>query len=211
MPNRFHCFSIITGVAAFALSGSPVEAQERTWHATTYAGQWANADLLAIPERTVTGALTFENSYVVGGALSRVLVPSFSIPLPGTDRAILGNRIELEGQILRHFGEQRHWEGTFALMFRTGQIPLFRGLRVNLGFGEGLSYASEPPALEGSFRVEPSRFLNYLAVEAEFSHASLPGVYVVPRIHHRSGVFRLIAPRTSGSNFVGLGLRVDLQ
>ena len=139
-----------------------------------------------------------------------MLVPSFSIPLPGS-LALPGNRIEVEAQVLRHFGEQRHWEGTLALLFRTGQLPLFGGLSVNLGFGEGLSYASERPSLEGSFRAEPSRFLNYLAVEAEFSHASLPGVYVVPRIHHRSGVFGLIAPRGSGSNFIGVGLRIDLQ
>ena len=49
------------------------------------------------------------------------------------------------------------------------------------------------------------------AVEAEFKHASLPGVAVVPRIHHRSGVFGLIAPKTSGSNFIGVGVRVDLN
>ena len=186
-------------------------AQERTWHATAYVGRWADADLLEIPERTVTGELTFDNSTVAGGGLSRVLVPSFSIPLPGTDFAFRGNRIELEGQVLRHFGEQRHWESTLALMFRTGQIPLFDGLSVNLGVGEGLSYASEGPRLEGSFRVEPSRLLNYLALEAEFSHASLPGVYLVPRIHHRSGIFGVIAPRTSGSNFIGVAVRLDLQ
>jgi hypothetical protein len=187
------------------------QTDERRWHATAYWARWANADLLEIPERSFTGDLTFQSADVVGGAVSRVIVPSFSIPLPGSDFAFRGNRIELEGQVLRHFGRQNHWEGTVALMFRTGQIPLFGGLSVNLGFAEGLSYANEPPPLEGSFEVEPSRFLNYLAVEAEFSHASLPGVSLVPRIHHRSGIFGVIAPRTSGSNFVGVGLRVDLR
>ena len=113
--------------------------------------------------------------------------------------------------MLRHFGSQSHWEGTLALVFRTGQIPLFGGLSVNLAFGEGLSYASERPNLEGSFRVEPSRLLNYLAFEAEFSHASLPGVFFVPRIHHRSGIFGVIAPKESGSNFTGAGIRIDLR
>jgi hypothetical protein len=199
--------SILTHLASVA----PAVGQERAWHATAYVGRWADADLLEIPEQAVTGELTFDDATVVGGALSRVLVPSFSIPLPGTDFAFRGNRIEVEGQILRHFGEQRHWEGTLALMFRTGQIPLFSGLSVNLGVGEGLSYASERPQLEGSFRVEPSRLLNYLAVEAEFSHASVPGIHIVPRIHHRSGIFGVIAPRTSGSNFIGVAVRLDLQ
>jgi hypothetical protein len=191
----------------------PAAAQtsERTWHLTVYGSQWVNADLLEIPERSFTGELTGEDAYFVGAGLSRVIVPSFSIPLPGTELSLRGNRIEVEGQVLRHFGDQRHWEGTLALMFRTGQIPIFGGLSVNLGFGEGLSYASERPNLEGSFRVEPSRLLNYLAFEAEFSHASLPGVSLVPRIHHRSGIFGLIAPRESGSNYIGVGLRVDLQ
>jgi hypothetical protein len=198
---------------SFLFLGSPALAQsnERQWHLTASGSRWVNADLLEIPERSLTGRLTSEDAYFVGASLSRVIVPSFSIPLPGTDFAFHGNRIELEGQVLRHFGEQSHWEGTIALMFRTGQIPLFGGLSVNLAFGEGLSYASERPRLEGSFRVEPTRFLNYLAFEAEFSHASLPGVYFVPRIHHRSGIFGLIAERESGSNFIGAGIRVDLR
>ena len=187
------------------------QGSEREWHLTAYGSQWVEADLLEIPERAVTGRLRSEDAYFVGAGLSRVIVPSFSIPLPGTDFAFHGNRIEIEGQVLRHFGDQSHWEGTIALMFRTGQIPLFGGLSVNLAFGEGLSYASERPGLEGSFRVEPSRFLNYLAFEAEFSHVSLPGVYFVPRIHHRSGIFGLIAERESGSNFIGAGIRVDLR
>ncbi|MFC4171821.1 hypothetical protein ACFOYU_07105 [Microvirga sp. GCM10011540] len=180
------------------------------WHVTGYASRWANTDLLDVPERSFRGNLTFEDANFVGAGLARVIVPSFSIPVPGTDFAFRGNRIEIEGQVLRHFGSQSHWEGTVAIMFRTGQIPLFGGLSVNFAVGEGLSYASERPALEGSFRVEPTRFLNYLAFEAEFSHASLPGVYFVPRIHHRSGIFGVIAPRESGSNFIGAGLRIDL-
>jgi len=204
---------VCSSALALALLSEPTGAQgaERSWHVTAYGGRWVNADLLEIPEFAVTGELTAEHAYFVGAGLSRVIVPSFSIPLPGTDFAFRGNRIDLEGQVLRHFGNQSHWEGTLALVFRTGQIPLFGGLSVNLAFGEGLSYASERPNLEGSFRVEPSRLLNYLAFEAEFSHASLPGVSFVPRIHHRSGIFGVIAPKESGSNFIGAGIRIDLR
>ncbi|HZH53334.1 MAG TPA: hypothetical protein VEZ16_15820 [Microvirga sp.] len=189
----------------------PAEAQERTWYATAYGSRWVNADLLDVPERSFTGNLTFEDANFLGIGLARVVVPSFSIPFPGTDLAFRGNRIEIEGQLLRHFSDQSHWEATAALMFRTGQIPLFGGLSVNLAAGEGVSYASERPRLEGSFRVEPARFLNYLVFEAEFSHSSLPGVYFVPRLHHRSGIFGVIAPKESGSNFIGAGLRIDLR
>jgi hypothetical protein len=209
------CLRSLAGAACLGLGllSGPAAAQgiERQWHLSAYGSQWVNADLLEIPERSLTGRLRSEDAYFVGAGLSRVIVPSFSIPLPGTNFAFDGNRIELEAQVLRHFSDQSHWEATIALMFRTGQIPLFGGLSVNLAFGEGLSYASERPNLEGSFRVEPTRFLNYLAFEAEFSHASLPGVYFVPRVHHRSGVFGLFAQKGSGSNFIGAGIRVDLR
>jgi len=199
------------GVLGAAGMVGPAEAQERTWYATAYGSRWVNADLLDVPERSFTGNLTFEDANFLGIGLARVVVPSFSIPFPGTDLAFRGNRIEIEGQLLRHFSDQSHWEATAALMFRTGQIPLFGGLSVNLAAGEGVSYASERPRLEGSFRVEPARFLNYLVFEAEFSHSSLPGVYFVPRLHHRSGIFGVIAPKESGSNFIGAGLRIDLR
>jgi hypothetical protein len=198
---------------AAALVAEPAFAQtsERRWHATGYVSRWVNADLLEVPERTVTGALRFSDTNFAGVGLSRVIIPSFTIPLPFSDIAFHGNRIELEGQVLRHFGGQNHWEGTLALMFRTGQIPLAGGLSVNFGIGEGLSYASERPRLEGAVDVRPTRLLNYLAFEAEFAHASMPGVSFVTRLHHRSGVFGLIAPQKSGSNFIGAGIRINLN
>jgi hypothetical protein len=215
--SRFHgaCSEkfLRPGLLAIALVGEPAAAQtnDRSWYATGYVSRWANTDILDVPERSISGNLSFRDANFAGIGLGRVLVPSFAIPLPGTDFAFRGNRIELEGQVVRHFGGQDHWEGVLALMFRTGQIPLAGGLSMNLALGEGFSYASERPRFEGSFRVEPSRFLNYLAFEAEFSHASMPGVHFVSRIHHRSGVFGLVAPKESGSNFIGAGIRIDLR
>ena len=204
------------GLLAAAFGGGPVaeafdRSGERRWHATGYVSRWVNTDLLDVPSRAITGNLSFSDTNFAGVGLSRVIVPSFSIPLPFTDFAFRGNRIELEGQVLKHFGGQSHWEGTLALLFRTGQIPLGGGLEANLAVGEGLSVASERPRFEGAIDVRPSRTLNYLAFEAEFSHASAPGVSFVTRLHHRSGVFGLIAPKKSGSNFIGVGIRIDLR
>lgn len=204
------------GFLAAAFGGAPASIAseretERRWHATGYVSRWVNTDLLDVPSRAVTGNLSFSDTNFAGVGLSRVVVPSFSIPLPFSDFAFRGNRIELEGQVLKHFGGQSHWEGTLALMFRTGQIPLGGGLEANLAIAEGLSVASERPRFEGAVDVRPSRVLNYLAFEAEFSHASAPGVSFVTRLHHRSGVFGLIAPKKSGSNFIGVGIRIDLR
>ncbi len=204
------------GFLAAAFGGAPASIAseretERRWHATGYVSRWVNTDLLDVPSRAVTGNLSFSDTNFAGVGLSRVVVPSFSIPLPFSDFAFRGNRIELEGQVLKHFGGQSHWEGTLALMFRTGQIPLGGGLEANLAIAEGLSVASERPRFEGAVDVRPSRVLNYLAFEAEFSHASAPGVSFITRLHHRSGVFGLIAPKKSGSNFIGVGIRIDLR
>lgn len=214
-PRRLGAF-VTQGllVAAFgggAMAVASAQSRERAWHVTGYVSRWVNTDLLDVPARTITGNLSFSDTNFAGAALSRVVVPSFTIPLPFTDIAFRGNRIELEGQVLRHFGGQSHWEGTLALMLRTGQIPLAGGLSVNLAVGEGLSYASERPRFEGAVDVRPTRFLNYLVFETEFSHESMPGVSLVARLHHRSGVFGLIAPRKSGSNFIGAGIRIDLR
>ncbi|MGW9328817.1 hypothetical protein [Bosea sp. NPDC055594] len=204
------------GFLAAAFGGAPASIAseretERRWHATGYVSRWVDTDLLDVPSRAVTGNLSFSDTNFAGVGLSRVVVPSFSIPLPFSDFAFRGNRIELEGQVLKHFGGQSHWEGTLAVMFRTGQIPLGGGLGANLAIAEGLSVASERPRFEGAVDVRPSRVLNYLAFEAEFSHASAPGVSFITRLHHRSGVFGLIAPKKSGSNFIGVGIRIDLR
>ncbi|QEL21685.1 hypothetical protein FQV39_03145 [Bosea sp. F3-2] len=198
---------------AAALLCDPAAAQEseRRWHASGYVSRWMNTDLLDVPTRAFTGNLDFSDTNFAGVGLSRVIVPSFTIPLPFTDIAFHGNRLELEGQILRHFGGQSHWEGTLAFLLRTPQIPLAGGVSVNFAVGEGLSYASERPRFEGAIDVRPTRLLNYLAFEAEFAHESLKGVSFVARLHHRSGVFGLIAPQKSGSNFIGAGIRVDLR
>jgi hypothetical protein len=121
--------------------------------------------------------------------------------------------IELEGQIGQNFGLQNHAEMTLALQWRSPDLSIpLTNARFNVAIGEGFSYALSRPAYEGvSHGQQPSKFLNYLSLEAEFSHPSLPGVSLVPRVHHRSGIYGVIAPRGSGSNFFGIGLRIALH
>ncbi len=93
-PKSARRFAGAACLGLVSLAG-PASAQgtERSWHLTGYGSQWVNADLLEIPERAVTGRLTAEDAYFAGVGLSRVIVPSFSIPLPGTDVGFHGNRI----------------------------------------------------------------------------------------------------------------------
>jgi hypothetical protein len=104
-----------------------------------------------------------------------------------------------------------HPEVTAAFVLRSPDVNVWGGLRLNVAVGEGLSYAFRTPELEG-VRGERSaqKLLNYLTFEVEIAHAALPGVSIVPQLHHRSGLYGLIGPRGDGSNYVGIGVRFDL-
>jgi len=188
-------------------------ARDRTWFATVYAGQWFSESAPDPGQTLGAQHAGFQNSYFVSALLSRVLMPELNTNLPLVGPLIDDTSIELEGQIGHHFGLQDHAEVTLALQWRSPDLAIpLTNARLNLAIGEGFSYALSRPAYEGvSYSQEPRKFLNYLTLEAEFSHPSLPGVSLVPRVHHRSGIYGAIAPRGSGSNFFGIGLRVALH
>ena len=122
--------------------------RDRTWMLTAFAARWGEARLLEIPYDAVTGQIEFFDSYFVAGAVGFAAVPYFSVPLPFTDASINGFSLELEGQLVQHFGEQDHLETTGAVIFRSPEIPLFGGLSVNTAWGNGLSWAFEDPDFE---------------------------------------------------------------
>ncbi|MDQ2069414.1 hypothetical protein [Natronospira bacteriovora] len=118
---------------------------------------------------------------------------------------------EWEGQLVRHYGMQHHWESNVVLVARWMDFPWDRWLDTRFAFGQGLSYAWEVPPLEP--RSEPddegsARLLNYLLMELEFAPPSPDSQWsAMIRLHHRSGVFGTFSGVEGGSNFIGLGLR----
>ena len=174
-----------------------------------YAGRWTNSRLPTFPYNLVTGRLTTENAQIYG-ALANWRFVDFSLPLPGAAR-LDGFSLELEAGLFKHGGRQDHVEGTAALVLRSGQIPLFSGLSFNLAMGNGLSYAFSRPAFEfgpTGVRGVDSRQLQYhMSFEAAFSHENLSQFELFARLHHRSGIYGVISPRRTGSNYIGGGLR----
>lgn len=174
-----------------------------------YAGRWTNSRLPTFPYNLVTGRVTTEDAHLFG-AIGAWRVYDFSLPLPGAAR-LDGFSFELEAGLFKHTGLQRHGEGTLALVLRTGQIPLFSGLSFNLAMGNGLSLAFSDPAYElgpsGRRGVDTRRLQYHMSFEAAFSHAAAPQLEVFARLHHRSGIYGVISPRRTGSNFVGGGVR----
>jgi hypothetical protein len=197
--------------AAPAVAEEAGNIRSRRLYLSGYAGQWIDANIADIPYRAVTSTLKTRSAYFLSADLGYVLVPRFEVPLPFCGGcALRGNSIELEGQVLKHFDQQRHWEIAGGAFVRTGQIPLFLGAEMNLAGGGGLSYALADPKLEngrGGRGVDNYRLQIYLGFEAELMHEAVQGWSLVGRIHHRSGGFGLLTRQGSGSNFIGLGVR----
>ena len=115
---------------------------------------------------------------------------------------------ELEGQVLRHYGKQEHWEYNGLFMIRFHPFLLDPAFDIEFAVGEGLSYATKIPVIEAEQHPDASsRFLNYLVFEVAFTPARYREWSLVARIHHRSGAFRLFNGTRGGSNFLALGLR----
>lgn len=171
-------------------SAGPAGADEKLWALTLFGGQYSGSKLLELG-----GGANFKDSYTGGLAVSYQFID-------------LGPHIrwELEGQVLKHFGEQEHVEFVGSINARWITFPWNRYLDTSFAFGGGLSVSSEVPVLEkrDPDNSDAGTLLHYLLIEAAFG---LPGSpwSVVARVHHRSGIFGIFSH--SGSNVLELGLR----
>lgn len=118
-------------------------------------------------------------------------------------------RWEWELQGAKHWGDQDNEELNALILVRWRQFPWNEVLRTSVAVGDGLSWASEIPALERAFHDEgeSTQLLNYLLFEWTFGLPDVPEWDLALRIHHRSGIFGLFDGVTGGSNVLGLGLR----
>lgn len=116
---------------------------------------------------------------------------------------------EWEGQIGKHFGLQDHYELNGLVVLRWNQWPWSDVVRTSFALGEGLSWASEVPALELSSHTNEgaTQLLNYLLVEITLGAVSILDWDFVFRIHHRSGIFGSFDGVDGGSNIIGFGLK----
>jgi hypothetical protein len=136
----------------------------------------------------------FRDTYLAGLSLSREL------------GSVLGGLvIELEGQVVRHFGNENLWEFNAAAVARWRRFPWSATLPTSIAFGIGPSYTSETPPEEVAIEGESQRLLVYWLGELELG---LPDSRwsAFARLHHRSGVFGLVAEE-GGANWVALGIR----
>ncbi|WP_204985693.1 hypothetical protein [Microvirga pakistanensis] len=213
-------FLLATGVGIVGTGCSDAVAdvlgtRDRTWFLTVVGAQWSETRLPTFPYNLVTGRLRADGTYFVSGAVSRAIIPQFDIPVPATGWTLPGNSLEAEVQLVKHWGFQDHIEGTAALVLRSGEIPVFEGLSFNVAWGNGLSYAFSNPAYEfgpdGLRGIGSRRLQYYMGFETEWTHTSLPKIHLVTKLHHRSGIYGIISPQRTGSNYLGAGIRVDID
>jgi len=205
---------VVLTALLFIASGKAHAFERGDWHVAVFSSVHSDKELsndLLIG--LITGDLDLRPSYFASIAVSRTILKDVPLPIPFTDLALEGNSFEIEGQIVKHFGLQNHIEFTASILFRTGELNITDALSVNFAVGEGVSYALQPPADEfgpsGVRGLNAPKFQNFLSFEFEFSHAELPDWHLVTRLHHRSGIFGLISPKITGSNFLAIGIRKD--
>jgi hypothetical protein len=184
-------------------AGSARAGEEGKTAITVYGGQGVNSDLIRVIPDMVTGKLQMEGAYL--SALA------WRIPLgvPGLFRkiGISNTGIELIG--VKHYGLETNWESDIAYVVRFPLVS-FWGWSIYGGVGMGFAYAFSRPSYEDGPKGNPDKrywFQNYDAFELEWKYTRLQNWAIVTRLHHRSGMYGLIAPRRVGSNFITLGIR----
>ncbi len=112
---------------------------------------------------------------------------------------------EIEGQVVRHFGDQDHWEFNLPIIGRWEAFPWDAVVDTSLAFGVGPSYSSEKPKVEVANDGDSRRLLVYWMLEIEVGQPDT-GWSAIFRLHHRSGAFGLVADE-GGSNAMVIGLK----
>ena len=176
---------------SFAAAAPAAWAEERLYALNLYAGRLTSNHW----EEFFSSELDFKDSYLVTVALAR-RIGGYE------DKA----SFEIEGQIVKHFNIQTHWELNALVAARWEAFWWDDVLDTSVAFGLGPSYATDTPELEVEINEDTSRFLVFWMLELALGLPDYPHVALITRIHHRSDAFGLIADG-GGSNALAVGLK----
>ena len=181
-------------IGVFLLMSPGITVANKDWSVTLYGAVMLDGNLVDA-SIFYTG---FEHSYFWVAALGK-RVASYQEKID----------VEVEGQIVKHYGAQDHWEFNGLVATRWLPLPWDDYLDTSIAGGAGLSYANEIPKLEEERNGEgqTEKVLAYLMIELAFSRPEIPNWSLVTRIHHRSGAFGLFSGVTGSANAWGLGIR----
>ncbi len=167
---------------------------ERGWALTAFAGRLTTD---SVTNEILVAEAEFEDAGAVGLAASK-------------DLFRVGDylRFALEAQVLKHFGDQDHWEFNFPLVARWTEFPWNHLVPTTIALGDGPSIPTETPELERRRRPQESaQVLNYVLGEITLGLPQLPRWSLALRFHHRSGVFELIDDVGEASTILAAGVK----
>ncbi len=171
-------------------------------------GESVNSNLIDLPAKSIKGHLEFEGHKLTGiGYQKDVAHPSFianSLDYFGINYA----KSSLELMAVQHYPQHSLLENVVAYHIKSRPFD-WSWTKLTLGFSIGLSYVYGTPAFDDGSKDASNkkyRLLNYNAYEASFWNQKEDAA-VFFRIHHRSGMYGLIAPEGVGSNFLTLGIK----
>jgi len=206
MQLRMYGLLLLACIAAQAQAES---AQGLFDSVAVFAAQGADHNLKELPGRIVAGDIAWEKSYFNALGLRKTgkAVGQSCEVLQGTPLAAILQGYELV--LAQHHGMQDNAEVGVAYTLRTPDLEL-GAAGVNFATGVGLSYALGTPSYEDGPLNNPGkryRLQLLLLFDLEWKLRGYGDWSLVTRVHHRSGVYGLIAPSHVGSNFLAAGIR----
>jgi len=161
-----------------------------------YLGRYTDNSL--VEEILVNKPIQFEPSNIITLALAKV----YARPHPE-------RQWEFESQLVKHYRRQTHWEFNALAIHRWRDYLWDRYLKTTFAIGGGLSHATKVPPLEFASHINEgaAKTLAYLMLEATFQAPQMTNLQFMVRIHHRSGVYKLINNVAGGSNHIGVGVK----
>jgi hypothetical protein len=189
-------FLLVTTFFIICFSANPAysnEPEEKLYSLNIYTGQMTTNSFGTLLIHCYDP--DFKNSYLTAVTLARRI---------GSYKKMAS--FELEGQIVKHFNMQNHWEINALITARWEEFPWDKYVDTSFAFGLGGSYATAKPEIEILVEGNTSRFLVYFTYELALGLPEYPDVALIIRIHHRSGAWGLVADE-GGSNTPCIGLK----
>ena len=171
-----------------------------------YTAQEVDTNLLELPSMILSGDIAFEDSYLEACAYNYTLK---SFKFDNGSSVVLG----LEGMLVKHRGLQNNFETNLVFMVRYRELFWKNDFfNMDIAYADGLSYALSTPTNEKPVYTKdnPSGYYqlqNLIIIDSEFYTPYIDYIHLFFRLHHRSGVYGLVAPPKVGSNYLGVGLK----
>lgn len=184
--------------------GSSINPPGGIWSIGLYGGTLYKDNLLDLLPHALKGDTRSQNSHMAGVLLRR------SLDNPGWVNAWgewggMPVFTDIEFGAFHHNGLLHSDELVAA--WRIGATGVqWRGLNVDVAGSFGLSHALNKPPYDNPDHTDEKNYatLFYMSPEIALRHDALPGWSLALRLHHRSGIYGVVAPSHVGSNHVGL-------